>query len=159
MRGIKLSPLVFFACALVLLGETFTGKCVGVHDEDSVTVMKAGRAEKIRLEGIDCPELGQDFGTRAKRFTSSLVFGKEVQVKEYSPDRYGRMVARVSVGGQDVSLEIIKAGLAWHYKRYSSDPTLAGAEERARKAKEGLWSMPNPVPPCDYRRTRKRREG
>jgi endonuclease YncB( thermonuclease family) len=67
-----------------LLGETFTGKCIGVSDGDSITVMKAGRAEKIRLEGIDCPELGQDFGNRAKQFTSALVFGKEVQVNEYS---------------------------------------------------------------------------
>jgi endonuclease YncB( thermonuclease family) len=119
--------------------------------------MKAGKAVKIRLEGIDCPEMGQDFGTRAKRFTSSLVFGRDVQVKEYSRDRYGRMVARVSLGGQDVSLEIIKAGLAWYYKKYSSDPALAEAEERARNAKQGLWSMPSPVPPWEYRRTHRRR--
>lgn len=159
MKRLKLSPLVFFACALVLLGETFTGKCVGVHDGDSLTVMKAGKAVKVRLEGLDCPELGQDFGTRAKRFTSALVFGKEVQVKEYSKDRYGRMLARVSVGGRDVSLEIIKAGLAWHYKKYSSDPVLAEAEERARKAKQGLWSMPSPVPPWEYRSMHRRRAG
>jgi endonuclease YncB( thermonuclease family) len=156
MKRLKLSPLVFCACALVLLGETFTGKCVGVSDGDTISVMKAGRAVKIRLEGIDCPELRQDFGTRAKQFTSALVFGKSVQVKEYSRDRYGRMVAKVSVGGQDVSLEIIKAGLAWQYKKYSSDPVLAEAEEWARKAKQGLWSTPNPVPPWEYRRMHRR---
>jgi endonuclease YncB( thermonuclease family) len=81
--------------------------------------MHAGNAIKIRLEGIDCPEMGQDFGARAKQFTSDLVFGKEVQIKEYYPDRYGRMVARVAVAEQDVSLELIKAGLAWHFKKYS----------------------------------------
>ena len=47
--------------------------------------MKSGRAVKIRLEGIDCPELGQAFGTRAKQFTSALVFGKDVEIREHYP--------------------------------------------------------------------------
>jgi endonuclease YncB( thermonuclease family) len=108
--------------------------------------MKAGRAVKIRLEGIDCPELGQDFGTRAKQFTSGMVFGKDVEVKEDNLDMYGRMVARIYVEGKDLCLELVRAGLAWHYKHYSSDPVLAEAEEEARKAQKGLWSMPNPRP-------------
>jgi endonuclease YncB( thermonuclease family) len=107
------------------------------------------------LEGIDCPEQGQDFGTRAKQFTSALVFGKDVEVKEYYPDRYGRMVARILVGGQDVSLELVKAGLAWHFKRYSSDPVLAEAEVEARRARVGLWSMPGAVPPWEWRSVRR----
>lgn len=115
-------------------------------------MIHAGRAVKIRLEGIDCPELGQDVGTRAKQFTSTLVFSKDVEVKAYCPDRYGRMVARVYVGDQDVSLELVRAGLAWHFKKYSSDPVLADAEEQARREKKGLWSMPNPVPPWEYRK-------
>ena len=56
--------------------------------------------------------VGQDFGTRAKVFTSMLVFGKDVQVKEFYRDQYGRMVARIMIAGQDVSLELIRAGLA-----------------------------------------------
>jgi len=140
----------------LLAGETYTGKCVGVHDGDTISAMKAGSAVKIRLEGIDCPELGQDFGTRAKQFTSAMVFGKDVQVKEYNLDMYSRMVARIYVDGKDLSLELIKGGLAWHYKRYSSDPTLAEAEEQARKARRGLWSMPSPVPPWEYRKSHER---
>lgn len=118
--------------------------------------MQAGRALKILLGGIDCPEIGQDFGTKAKQFTSVLVFGKDVEVKEYYPDRYGRMVARILVGGQDMSLELVRVGLAWHFKRYLSDPVLAEAEVEARKAKVGLWSMPSPVPPWEWRRGRRR---
>ena len=131
------------------------GKRVGVHDGDTISVMKAGRAVRIRLEGIDCPELGQDFGTRAKQFTSTLVFGKDVQVKEFNRDQYGRMVARIMIAGQDVSLELVKAGLACtHYKRYSSDPLLAAeAEAEARRLKKGFWSMPHPIPPWEYRRS------
>jgi len=118
--------------------------------------MHSGKSVKIRLEGIDCPEMGQDFGTKAKQFTSAFVFGKDVEVKEYYPDRYGRMVARVFEGGQDVSLELVKAGLAWHYKQYSKDPVLAEAEDQARRQKKGLLSIPNPVPPWEYRRLHRR---
>ena len=66
-----------------------TRMIVGVNDGDTISVMHAGKPAKIRIEGIDCPELGQEFGTRAKQFTSQLVFGKEVQVKECYPDNYG----------------------------------------------------------------------
>jgi hypothetical protein len=122
-----------------------------------VAVICASLAYSQQLEGIDCPELGQDFGTRAKQFTSAMVFGKDVQVKEYNLDRYSRTVARVFVEGKDLCLELLKAGLAWHYKRYSSDPVLAEAEDQARKAKAGLWSTPNPVPPWEYRKLHRRR--
>lgn len=121
-----LPPLLLLLLTTPLLaGVTYTGKYVAVTDGDTISLMHAGRAVKIHLEGIDCPELGQAFGTRAKQFTSTFVFGKKVQIKEYYPDRYARMVARVLVGGEAVSLELVGAGLAWHYKRYSSDPVLA----------------------------------
>jgi len=154
---VLLALLLLLLTAPLLAGETYTGKCVIVHDGDTISVMKAGRAVKIRLEGIDCPELGQDFGTRAKQFTSGMVFGKDVEVKEDNLDMYGRMVAKVYVEGRDLCLELVRAGLAWHYKRYSSDPVLAKAEVQARKAKTGLWSMPNPVPPWEWRKLHRRR--
>jgi endonuclease YncB( thermonuclease family) len=145
-------------CQSVSAGN-FSGKCVGVSDGDTMTVLKSGRAVKIRLEGIDCPELGQDFGTRARRFTSKVVFGKIVDIKEYNQDDYGRTVARVYVNGQDLCLELVKAGLAWHLKKHSSDPILGRVEDQARKQKIGLWSMPNPIPPWEYRRKQGRRLG
>jgi micrococcal nuclease len=155
-KGNLFGLVLILICPLILLADTFTGKCIGVSDGDTISTMIAGRAVKIRLEGIDCPEIGQDFGTRAKQFTSALVFGKDVKVKEYNLDRYGRTVARVYVQGRDVSLELVKAGLAWHYKKYSSDPVLAEAEDQARRAKTGLWSMPSPVPPWDFRKSHRR---
>jgi endonuclease YncB( thermonuclease family) len=105
----------------------------------------------VRIDAIDCPEKSQDFGERAKQFTSSLVFGKVVTVNIGKIDRYCRSVGRVIVDGKDISLELIRAGLAWHYKKYSDDPVLAKAEEDARARKVGLWSMTNPTPPWDYR--------
>jgi endonuclease YncB( thermonuclease family) len=106
----------------------------------------------VRLEGIDCPEKGQDFSAQAKQFTSDLTFGKEVTVDVPNVDRYGRLVARISVGGQDVSVALVRAGLAWHFTKYSSDPVLAEAEQVARSAKRALWGQGIPTPPWEFRR-------
>lgn len=157
----RLSALSLIMIAILLLTDTIvfaksiTGKCIGVSDGDTIKVLYGKVPINVRLEGIDCPELHQDFGKRAKQFTSSLVFGKIVSVNVVKIDQYGRRVARVLVGGRDVSLELVKAGLAWHYKHYLSDFLLAKAEERARAQKIGLWSMSNPIPPWEYRHRRK----
>jgi micrococcal nuclease len=157
MRKFLLFILVLSIFCLPGSAGTFSGKCVGVSDGDTITVLKSGRAVKIRFEGIDCPEISQDFGKRARRFTSKMVFGKIVEIKEFSQDDYGRTVARVYVDGQDLCLELVKAGLAWHLKKHSSDPILGRAEDQARKQKIGLWSMPSPIPPWEYRRRQGRR--
>ena len=157
MRKFLLFIIVLSIFCQRLSAKTFSGKCVGVSDGDTISIMEYGKAIKIRLEGIDCPELGQDFGTRARRLTSEIVFGKIVEAKEYNRDAYGRIVARIYIDGKDLSLELVKAGLAWHLKKYSSDPILEEAEDQARKRKIGLWLMPNPVPPWEYRRQHRRR--
>jgi endonuclease YncB( thermonuclease family) len=137
------------------LSEEFTGKCVGVADGDTVTVLRDSIPVRIRLAGIDAPESHQDFGTKAKQHMSGLVFGKGVRVVEHEKDRYGRTVADIFVGDVWANLDLVKAGLAWHYKAYSKDARLVAAEESARSAKTGLWSHPNPVPPWDFRRNAK----
>lgn len=134
----------------------WTGKVVGVSDGDTVTVMKAGKGAKVRLSEIDCPESGQPFGSRAKQLTSDLCFGKVVTVKPTDVDRYGRIVAHVILpDGRNLNLneEIVKAGLAWQFKRYSKSARLEKLEAEARKAKIGIWSMPNPVPPWEWRQS------
>jgi micrococcal nuclease len=143
--------VVLFVIPVCAFAQTFSGKCVGVTDGDTIGVLKDGKEIKIRFDGIDCPEMGQDFGNKAKRFTSDLVFGKVVEVRQKDIDKYGRTVARIIVDGKDVSLELVKAGLAWHYKQYSSDAELAGAETVARSNEDGLWAMKNPVAPWDFR--------
>ncbi len=131
----------------------WTGKCVGVTDGDTITVMHGSRAEKIRLYGIDCPERGQDYGSRAKQFTSRMVFGKFVEVTAVDRDPYGRAVAWVSIDGQSLNKELVRAGLAWWYRRYARKQSeLAGLEAEARRNKVGLWSQRDPVPPWDFRR-------
>ncbi len=135
--------------------EVFSGKCVGVSDGDTVSVMRDGQAVKVRLAAIDCPESKQDYGTKAKQFTSGLVFQRTVSVDESGKDQYGRFIGTVTVNGTNVCCELVRNGLAWHYTRYSKDATLARLEKEARAAKVGVWSLPAPIPPWEFRSARK----
>jgi len=131
----------------------FHGRVVGIADGDTITVLHDGRAEKIRLYGIDAPEKSQAFGERAKQFTSGLAFGQTVSVHVRDHDRYRRTVGEVILpDGRSLNEELVRAGYAWWYRRYSRDRKLAHLEQEARDAHRGLWADPHPVPPWDFRR-------
>ena len=159
----KLFPLLL-PLALIVAGLSaalaaepipeFNGKVVAIADGDTVTVLDGTTQVRVRLRGVDCPEKRQAFGTRAKQFTSDLVFGKEVTVKPKERDRYGRVVAEIVLpDGRILNQELVRAGLAWWYRRYEpNDETLRALEKEARAARRGLWADPNPVPPWEFRR-------
>jgi endonuclease YncB( thermonuclease family) len=109
---------------------------VAIADGDTLTVLDSGNEQqKVRLAGIDTPEKAQPFGTASKQNLSALVFGKTVTVVFVKFDRYQKMVGKVLLGGQDVCLEQIKAGLAWHYKKYEREQS---SEDRSRYAAKSL---------------------
>jgi endonuclease YncB( thermonuclease family) len=143
-----IAGLVVLAAA-ASAAETFSGRVVGVTDGDTITVLRGRDPVRVRLEGIDCPERGQDFATRARQATSDLVYARPVRVEV---DRYGRVVGRVFVGDIDLSLALVEAGMAWHFKRYSDEAVLTAAESQARVAGIGLWKHANPIPPWEFRR-------
>lgn len=131
-----------------------TGKVISVADGDTITIIENldnGRF-KIRLYGIDAPEKKQDFGQKAKQHLSSLIFGKEVKIKFTEIDRYGRIVGKVYLNDNEINIEMLKAGMAWHYSRYDQTPAYITAEKQARKNGIGLWSMKNPIPPWNFRK-------
>lgn len=131
----------------------FSAQVVGVIDGDSIKVLNEGKEEKIRLVGIDCPEKKQSFGRRAKEFTSAQSFGKKVLVRDSGRDRYGRTLAEVILpDGRSLNKELLKAGLAWWFRKYSHDVSLKTLETDARMKKRGLWAEVNPIPPWDYRK-------
>jgi endonuclease YncB( thermonuclease family) len=134
-----------------------TGRVIGVIDGDTIVILKNGKGEKVRLYGIDCPEKKQDFGTRARQFTSQLVFGKEVSLQIHSIDRYGRTVAEVILpDGRSLNQELVRSGYAWWYEHFApKDQILKKLESKARQNKLGLWTQPHPVSPWDFRRERK----
>lgn len=135
----------------------FEGKVVRVLDGDTIEVLHDRQPERVRLNGIDCPEKAQAFGSKAKQYTSGLCFGKVVSVEEHGHDRYGRTIGEIKTSdGKDVNHELVGAGLAWWYRKYApKDTVLQELEEGARREKRGLWADPDPVAPWDFRhRTR-----
>ncbi len=148
-----LATLILILLPLPALAADYPARVVGVTDGDTLTVLRDGHDRvKIRLAGIDAPETGQDFGSRAKQAASELSFGKDVTIREVDRDRYGRTVAEVILpGGRSLGLELVREGMAWQYLAYSHDLTLAQAEAAARAVHRGLWSQPHPIPPWDWR--------
>jgi endonuclease YncB( thermonuclease family) len=135
------------------LPEQFSGRVVGVTDGDTISVLYGSGEVRVRLYGVDCPEKGQAYGTRAKLLTSQAAFDRNVTVQVVDRDQYGRVVAEVILpGGTNLSHELLRAGLAWWYRHYSSDRELAGLEARARAEHRGLWSDASPIPPWEYRK-------
>lgn len=161
-RPFKSSILSFFFLGLYLAGSLlaadFTGTVIGVSDGDTITVLYQGYPEKIRLQGIDCPEKAQAFGQRAKQFTSDLAFGRVVTVRGLEKrDRYGRILGEVILpDGRSLNHQLLQAGFAWWYRKYSYDVQLEHMESEARKSRQGLWVNPNPIPPWEWRHVRKR---
>lgn len=139
-----------------LVGKTpagFTGKVVGVQDGDTFTILHEGKAKKVRVNGIDCPEIGQPFGKNAKQYASGLIFGRVVTLSVFGRDRYGRTIGdAVLADGRILSKEMVRAGLAWQYRQYSKDKELAALEADARSSKRGLWADARPVAPWDWRK-------
>lgn len=137
------------------------GKVVHIADGDTITVLEKNREYKIRLYGIDTPEKTQDFGAKAKVFTSDLVSQKEVTVIQKDVDRYGRVVGIVYIGNTCINEEIVKAGFAWVYQHYCKEPFCRDWMKLERLAREegvGLWSHPNPVPPWDFRKDKRKHD-
>jgi len=117
-------------------------------------VFHDGIPKRIRLHGIDCPESGQPFRTKAKQFTADLAFDKVVKLIVKDTDRYGRLVAVVILpDGRNLNHEIVRAGFGWWFVKYArNDATLEKLESEARSAKRGLWADENPVPPWEWRK-------
>lgn len=153
-RSVGIFPLLILV--LPTLGTAdFSGRVVGVSDGDTITVLHDGLAVRIRLNGIDCPEKRQPFGQAAKRFTAKLVFGQVVTVRVKELDKYGRSVGEVLLpDGRSLNQELVRAGLAWWYRKYSDDRILAELEDRARRSRVGLWADADPIPPWVFRHRR-----
>lgn len=139
--------------------EELLGKVVKITDGDTVHILIEGNVkEKIRLAGIDAPERKQAFGKKAKQYLADLIGAQQVTVEFDKRDRYGRIVGKIIFNDKDINLEMVRVGLAWHYKKYaheqSEDDRIAYvvAENNAWKNKKGLWFDKEPISPWEYRK-------
>ena len=163
MIKLRLAVSILLLITLPLAqAETLSGRVVRVTDGDTIVVLDASKVQhKIRLTGIDAPERSQAFGTKSKEHLADLVAGKTVEVDYSKYDRYGRILGKVIVKGEDVNLEQVEAGMAWHYKKYQGEQSASDrvkysdAELEARRHKLGLWNDPGPIPPWEYRQAKR----
>jgi len=131
-----------------------SGKVISIKDGDTIAILYNNKKLTIRLAHIDCPEKKQPYGLAAKQFVSDKCFGQIVTIQHNNEyDRSKRLIGEVILfGNENLNKELIKAGLAWHFKKYSTDKSYASLEQEARKKRTGLWSEPNPVAPWEWRK-------
>ncbi|QCO57964.1 thermonuclease family protein (plasmid) [Pseudorhodobacter turbinis] len=151
-------------CLVLLLGLAMPTNALALSGQvrvvDGDGLVSAG--ERIRLHGIDAPELRQrcdpsgrnwKCGAWAAEMLAKIIAKGELSCEAVDHDRYGRTVARCSVSGRDVGAQLVRAGAAMAYRRYSSD--YIALEDQARAQGRGLWSG-EVTAPAEYRKTAKR---
>ncbi len=139
-----------------ILPTEFTAKVIAIKDGDSIEVFYEGKPISVRLADVDCPETrkNQPYGKAAKKFTSTLCFGQKVKVQHRNKfDKYKRLIASITnEQNKNVNKELVIAGLAWHFKQYSTNTEIAKLEIIARVNKVGLWKDAYPIAPWNWRK-------
>ena len=149
----------------------FTAKVVHIIDGDTIDVLDGNNQKlRIRLLAIDTPELKQHFGYESFFYLNKILNGKFVTIisspdknKPYTLGYYKRIIGKVVLNGKDINLEMIKKGMAWHFKKYKKNQPMDEshsyneAENYAREKKIGLWFEENPLPPWEWRKLNRKR--
>lgn len=128
-----------------------------VIDGDTVVAIVNGMETRVRLYGIDAPEMGQVYGPAARLRLMMLLglHADKMTVETTGIDRYGRVIGILYDGDRDLNKMLIEDGFAWHYKKYSKDrDDYAEAQKVAKKKRRWLWKQKNPVAPWAWRKSR-----
>ena len=160
-----LPPLCVVALFLLLCscssnpakGQLIVGTVTKVHDGDSIHITPSGsKRVVIRLAGIDAPEIKQTFGIQSRDKLRSIILNKTAQAQCHKLDKYQRHVCVVQYENRDINLQMVAAGMAWHYKYYQNEQSAldrrryAAAQTSAQKRQLGLWGMQS-VAPWEFR--------
>lgn len=114
-----------------------------IYDGDTVTAGCEDGKLKIRVWGIDAPEKGQKpWGDESRDHFKQLINGQPIQIQVTDTDRYGRSVARLFIGQQDLGLQMVRDGRAVVYEQYNNSQGYRDAQSEAKRNKAGIWSQP-----------------
>lgn len=139
-------------------------QCTRVTDEDIITVVTGDQKLTIRLVGIDAPEKSrkkqeprQPFSRASTKYLAGMVLNKDVDIKTYGTEPYGRSLRVVYDDGTNVNLENIKEGLAEVYRGKPVPGFVNGpyrkAGDEARSAGIRMWSLGDKyISPKDWRK-------
>ncbi len=152
MKSVAFAILGLFLSSMVWAREVISGKVLTVIDGNTLEVTTAeNETYKILLFGIDSPELGQEFGEKAKRFLEKLILDKSVSVEIQGKDRLGNRLGIVLIEGKDPREQLLEEGLAWTAERQPIQE-FEEIKEKARQRNKGLWKEQEPTPPWTFRR-------
>ena len=141
------------------MSEQHSVRVIDVLDGDTVVV--EGYAQRVRLANIDAPEgdhgphkPGQPYHAAARRWLAEQLLGREVAMRCFEEDRYGRPICEFRRNQISLNVEMVRAGMAWANTaspRYVRDPAVLQAQHEAQQARRGLWAHPA-VAPWQWRR-------
>jgi endonuclease YncB( thermonuclease family) len=133
--------------------EEISGRVIAVVDGTTLEIASNDKQiYRIRLAGIDSPELAQEYGEEAKEVLEKLALEKNVQVKITGKDRWGRYLGEMIIDGKtDPRIELLKRGLTWTSEK-SPLPDLEEYRVKAQQKGKGLWKQADPTPPWIFRR-------
>ena len=140
--------------------QNMAATVLSIGDGDTIRVRQAGKALTVRLACIDAPETAQSpYGQQARTYLQQrLPIGREVSLDIKTTDRYGRSVAEVFTG-VNINLALVEDGQAFAYRQYlrgCDAKAYLEAEERASRARLGVWQVPGGITrPWDFRRARR----
>ena len=128
-------------------------KVIKVLDGDTYDILLPDTTQaRIRMLGIDAPEKAQDFSKKSTQYLKSLIAGQYVTLTDIDMEQYGRYLAFTHLSdGREAGEEMLKAGYAWHFKKYNQDKKLAALEDSAKANQVGLWGDKHPVEPWIWR--------
>ena len=150
--------------SLSLIGFTNSsienGNIINIIDGDTVHFLKEGdtRYKKIRLVGIDAPELKQEFGKESRQCLVELIENKPIQLVKFGQDRYQRILAKIKIDQVDINLAMIQKGCAWFYRQYQESLNdddqkfYDQAEQMAQRQFLGLFKNVKALPPWVWRK-------
>lgn len=154
MKSLIIVILIILGCLNAAMAyDEVSGKVISVVDGTTLEVAGSDKQiYKIRLAGIDSPELTQAYGSEAKSFLEKIALKKSVTAKIIGKDRWGRYLAEILIeGSTDPRVELLKQGLTWTTER-NQLPDLEEYRVQAQQRGRGLWRQNDPTPPWIYRR-------
>lgn len=153
-RRLLVMSFGFFFASSVIAEEFYWATASWVSDGDTLWVqpLSGAASKKLRLQGLDAPELCQSGGPAAREALRSLVAQRVLKVRVQYTDRYGRGLAHIEADGQDIAAVMVRSGHAWSYRWRRSVGPYVRQEAQARKARAGLFAKPAPERPGDFRR-------
>ena len=138
-----------------LISASTRKSCVATKffDGDTIHVLLKGdeKATAVRLYGIDSPEKEQDYGATSEARLKELIKNKPLEIEIKGTDNHKRPLVVVFFNGNNINLQMLREGMAWHYDRYDATPEYVAAHDEAKLHKRGLWINDKAISPEDFR--------